>query len=74
MVPSDEEGRGGTVGLAATITLKRKSDANVFLVQLNEIYEVTWFQFDHSPGKRLITKVFGVILSPIDIGPLLSSA
>ncbi|KAH7313601.1 hypothetical protein B0I35DRAFT_480278 [Stachybotrys elegans] len=66
-VPSDEQGRGGTVSLSASITMKRKSDGFVFLVEVNEIYEITWFQFDQGPGKRLITKVFAVVLSPIDL-------
>jgi hypothetical protein len=67
VVQSDEEGRGGTVSLSASITIKRKSDAHVFLAQVNEIYEVTWFQLDQGPGKRLVTKVFGAILSPVPV-------
>lgn len=74
VVPSDEEGRGGTVSLSATMTLKRKSDGHVFLVQVNEIFEITWFQLDKGQGKRFITKVFGVILSPISVDPFLASA
>jgi hypothetical protein len=67
MVPSDPEGRGGTVSLSALVTMKQKSDGFVFHTHLNHIYEVTWFKFDGHPGKRLVTKVFGVIDSPVPI-------
>lgn len=69
-VPSDPEGRGGTVSLTAVISIKRKSDGMVVLTYLTEIYEITWFQFEGQPGKRLITKIFGVIDSPIPITTL----
>jgi hypothetical protein len=58
--------------LNASITIKRKVDGRVFLTQVSEIFEITWFQFGHGPGKRLITKAFAVILSPEPI-PLAST-
>jgi hypothetical protein len=67
IVPSDAEGRGGTVSLTAEVSAKRKSDGVEIIMHLNEIYEITWFQFDGQLGKRLITKLFGVIDSPLSM-------
>jgi hypothetical protein len=63
VVPSDPEGRGGTVGLTVKWTAMGKNDGALYESQLVAVFEVTWFdemqQRGSAHGRRMITKAYG---------------